>query len=163
MLRLTTYVTVSPTTSARIRSASPATAARPSPVAVASARYCSSVRPAGSASAARSAATTSASARSGTSAAAPNSAARARMTSQLPKASPMSDRVSVLRPSESIAVCRSVRPLESQSSSGSCHGRPCGRYTSSSSPTAANPLDGSASARTCPDTRGSIHASPAPT
>ena len=81
-------------------------------------------RPAGSRSAERSAASTSVSMRSGARAA--SSCTFSRIDSQSPNALPRSLRVSVSRPSVSMAACRSVRPNDSQASSGSCHGRPDG-------------------------------------
>ena len=63
-----------------------------------------------------------------------------RIDSQSPNALPKSLRVSVRRPSRSIAVCRSVRPSDSVASSGSCHGRPTGLTSR------ASPVSGSASA-----------------
>ena len=131
MLRLTTNVTSSPTTSRRSESASAATASSAGPSAVANARYSSSLQPAGSRSAERSAANTSVSMRSGARAA--SSCTFSRIDSQSPNALPRSLRVSVRRPSESIAACRSVRPSDSAASSGSCHGRPTG-LTSAASP-----------------------------
>ncbi len=111
MLRFTTKVTSSPTASRRSESASAATASSAGPSAVASARYSSSLQPPGLRSAARSAAATSVSMRSGARAA--SSPTRVRMDSQSPKALSRSLRVSVCRPSVSMAVCRSVRPRDS--------------------------------------------------
>src|SRR3984885_6213832 len=65
MLRFTTNVTSSPTTSRRNESARAATASSAGPSAVANARYSASVQPPGSRSAALKAASTSASMRSG--------------------------------------------------------------------------------------------------
>ena len=146
MLRFTTNVTSSPTASRRSESASAATASRAGPSAVASARYSSSVQPAGSRSAERSAASTSVSMRSGARAA--SSPTFSRMDSQSPNALSRSLRVSVSRPSVSIAACRSMRPSDSDASSGSCQGRPTGLTSS------AKPVSGSASAATWPCTRG---------
>ena len=86
--------------------------------------------------------------------AAASSCTCARIDSQSPKALSRSLRVSVLRPSVSIAALRSTRP-EDSTSSGSCHGMPTGLTSR------ARPVAGSASATTWPRTRGSIHAAPA--
>ncbi|SIN58744.1 Uncharacterised protein [Mycobacteroides abscessus subsp. abscessus] len=85
------------------------------------------MHPAGSRSAERKAANTSAPTFSG--ARAFSSRTCSRMDSQSPKALARSLRVSVLRPSESIAACKSTRPVDSQVSSGSCHGNPVGEIS----------------------------------
>ena len=67
-------------------------------------------------------------------------------------------RRSVVRPSVSIAVCRSMRPVGggAVASSGSCHGRPVGTAS-----VAGQPVAGRRARATCGSTRGSSHGSPA--
>ncbi len=145
------YVTSSPTAALRTSSAIRVSASSAGPSACNRARASASVSFVGSSAAVARAARTSVSMRSG----AMPGAAASRRAPQSPYTSSKSSRRSDVRPSVSIVACRSVRPLASKASSGSCHGCP-----STTASGRARPVSGSASAATCGRSRGSSQGSP---